>query len=153
VAVCSHAEEDIVEAILALFAPSEGVLEGAFVIGFGGGGHGEDGMNLLRGKVGVVADQVADGAVVAVFVVEGDAAFIDDPEVGAAPGEAAIDGIEHEAAVEGLGGGSAGEGEVEVAEFADAVFGVDEEIIGEGINDIFDGVADLYYPRKPGFWY
>ena len=141
-AVLGDGEQDVVKSVLAFLAPGEGVTDLLFVVFVGGGGLGEDGVELLWWDVGVVADGFGDLSVVGAFIVKGDAAFLDEPEVGAAPGEASVVGVVHEALVESFEGLAAGEGEVEVAELADAVLGVDDEVGGEAIEDFILGGCD-----------
>lgn len=64
-------------------------------------------MDLLPGDGHVVGQRFADHLDVGLVVVFGDAALIDDPDVGLLPGEPPEFGIRDEADVKGFGGAAA----------------------------------------------
>lgn len=80
-------------------------------------------MDMLPGDGHVIGQGLADHFDVGFVVVLGDAALIDDPDVGLLPGEEAEFGVGDKADIKGFGGAAAGEGEVEDAAVLDGTLG------------------------------
>ena len=135
-AIGSHAEQDEVESILSLLTPTEDFAQFLLIGNVRVIPDRLDRVQLVRRDVGVVADDFLDVLEVASIVVEGNAPFIDDPEVCLAPWETTICRVDHELLVERHRSVATRECEVETPELTNALERMDDQFAREGVEHV-----------------
>ncbi|MCG3124815.1 MAG: hypothetical protein GIKADHBN_03302 [Phycisphaerales bacterium] len=135
-------QQRVVEPVLSLFAPGEGLAEFVLVFAAGVvGGHG-DAVHLVDGDVGVLDEDLAQTLGPGAVVLDRHDAIVGGPEVRALPREGAVERVEHEADEHRLHLLGRADGKVEIAEGPDAALGLEEHVGEDGVDQVIEGWAD-----------
>lgn len=131
-----HTQEDIVQAIVPLFAPAQVLAQSRFVRAIGIGPHGLDQVRLLHGDIRGIDQQFPERCRGAPMVGIRQAQLIDQPQMGPLPWQITARRVVHQPAEQRLTTPADPNGQLEVPEGPHAVVGLDQKLGGRRVQDL-----------------